>query len=30
VDLSQPETVRAVSGELDALVGRLETEMARV
>jgi oligoendopeptidase F len=28
VDLSQPETVRAVSVELDALVGRLEAELA--
>ena len=28
VDLSQPETVRAVSAQLDALVDRLEREMA--
>jgi oligoendopeptidase F len=28
VDLSQPETVRAVSEELDMLVGRLEAELA--
>jgi oligoendopeptidase F len=27
VDLSQPDTVRAVSAELDSLVGRLETEL---
>lgn len=29
VDLSQPETVRAVTAELDALVGRLESELSR-
>ena len=28
VDLSQPDTVRAVSSELDMLVGRLEAELA--
>jgi oligoendopeptidase F len=28
VDLSQPDTVRAVSAELDMLVGRLEVELA--
>ena len=28
VDLSQPDTVRAVCAELDMLVGRLETELA--
>jgi oligoendopeptidase F len=27
VDLSQPDTVRAVSAELDMLVGRLEAEL---
>jgi oligoendopeptidase F len=27
VDLSQPDTVRAVSAELDALVARLEQEL---
>ena len=27
VDLSQPDTVRAVSAELDSLVGRLEAEL---
>jgi hypothetical protein len=27
VDLSQPDTVLAVSAELDSLVGRLETEL---
>jgi oligoendopeptidase F len=27
IDLSQPDTVRAVSAELDSLVGRLETEL---
>jgi hypothetical protein len=29
VDLSQPDTVRAVSVELDMLVGRLEHELTR-
>jgi oligoendopeptidase F len=29
IDLSRPETVRAVATELDLLVGRLETELAR-
>ncbi len=29
VDLSQPDTVRAVTTELDVLVGRLEAELAR-
>ena len=29
VDLSQPDTVRAVSAELDSLVGRLEAELNR-
>jgi oligoendopeptidase F len=29
VDLSQPDTVRAVATELDALVGRLESELGR-
>ena len=29
VDLSQPDTVRAVSSELDTLVGRLEAELGR-
>jgi oligoendopeptidase F len=28
VDLSRPETVRAVAAELDMLVARLETELA--
>jgi hypothetical protein len=28
VDLSQPDTVRAVAAELDMLVSRLETELA--
>jgi oligoendopeptidase F len=28
VDLSQPDTVRAVSAELDSLVERLEQELA--
>jgi hypothetical protein len=28
VDLSQPETVRAVSSQLDGLVDRLERELA--
>jgi len=28
VDLSQPDTVRAVSAELDMLVGRLESELS--
>ncbi len=28
VDLSQPDTVRAVTVELDSLVGRLEAELA--
>jgi oligoendopeptidase F len=29
VDLSQPDTVRAVASELDMLVGRLESELGR-
>ena len=29
VDLSQPDTVRAVSDELGMLVGRLENELTR-
>jgi hypothetical protein len=29
VDLAQPETVRAVVTELDTLVTRLETELAK-
>jgi oligoendopeptidase F len=28
VDLSQPDTVRAVASELDTLVSKLETELA--
>jgi oligoendopeptidase F len=28
VDLGQPDTVRAVSAELDVLVGKLEAEIA--
>ena len=27
IDLSQPDTVRAVASELDALVSKLETEL---
>jgi len=30
VDLSRPETVRAVAAELDALVARLENELAQL
>ena len=30
VDLSQPDTVRAVCAELDMLVGRLEAELADI
>jgi hypothetical protein len=29
IDLSRPETVRAVATELDLLVGRLEAELSR-